>query len=128
MKQTKKFRMCLVVALFATAAFAESSLAQQKLPADWTLETSFGADDRCQSFTGLWNRVNEALFAGGDFRVHRVALGNQSLVVAIRGKWSFTDEEAIAQIQKILEVEREFWRAIAKGLLADLLNAAKAPA
>ena len=81
----------------------------QKLPADWTLETSFGADDRCQSFTGLWNRVNEALFAGGDFRVHRVALGNQSLVVAIRGKWSFTDEEAIAQIQKILEVEREFW-------------------
>src|SRR5260370_33164295 len=81
----------------------------QKLPVDWTLETSFGADDRCQSFTGLWTRLNEALFAGGDFRVRRVTLGDQSLVVAIRGKWSFTDEEAVAQIQKILEAEREFW-------------------
>ena len=82
----------------------------QKLPADWTLETSFGADDRCQSFTGLWNRVNEALFAGGDFRLRRVTLKNRSLVVAIRGKWSFSDEEAVAQIQKILEAEREFWQ------------------
>jgi predicted metalloprotease with PDZ domain len=29
--------------------------------------------------------------------------------VAIRGKWNFTDAEAVAQIQKILEAEREFW-------------------
>lgn len=82
----------------------------QKLPADWTLETSFGADERCQSFTGLWNQMNNALFAGGDFRVHRVKLGNEPLVVAIRGRWGFTDGEAVAQIQKILEAEREFWR------------------
>jgi predicted metalloprotease with PDZ domain len=81
----------------------------QKLPANWTLGTSFGADERCQSFTGLWNQVNNALFAGGDFRVHHVKAANQPLVVAIRGKWDFVDEEAIGQIQKILEAEREFW-------------------
>ena len=36
----------------------------QKLPPGWTLETSLGADERCQSFTGRWHKVNEALFAG----------------------------------------------------------------
>jgi predicted metalloprotease with PDZ domain len=81
----------------------------QKLSADWTLETSFGADDHCQSFTGLWSQVNKALFAGGDFRVRRVLVENKPVVVAIRGKWGFTDEGAAAQIQKILAAERDFW-------------------
>ena len=36
MKDVRKFKMCLVVALFlAVAAFAEPSLAQQKPPSDW---------------------------------------------------------------------------------------------
>lgn len=81
----------------------------QKLPADWTLETSFGADDRCQSFTGLWDKVENALFAAGDFRVHRGAVSGQPVVVAIRGKWSFTDEDFVEQIERILKAEREFW-------------------
>jgi len=82
----------------------------QKLPAGWTLETSFGADERCQSFTGLWHRVNDALFAGGDFRIHRIAVEDQPVVIAIRGNWSFSDEEAVTRIQKIVKVEREFWQ------------------
>jgi predicted metalloprotease with PDZ domain len=82
----------------------------QKLPVGWNLETSFGADDRCQSFSGLWYKVNDALFAGGDFRIHRVSLKSQLLVVAIRGKWSFSDEEAVERIGKIVTAEREFWQ------------------
>jgi hypothetical protein len=36
LKDVRKFKMCLVVALFlAVAAFAEPSLAQQKPPSDW---------------------------------------------------------------------------------------------
>jgi len=81
----------------------------QKLPQEWTLETSFGTADRCQSFTGLWNQASNALFAGGDFRVHRAKVRGQPLVVAIHGKWSFTDEEAVGRIQRILAEEREFW-------------------
>jgi predicted metalloprotease with PDZ domain len=82
----------------------------QKLPTNWTLETSFGVDNRCQSFTGLWHQVNDALFAGGDFRIYRVTVEGRPVVVAIRGQWSFTDEEAGTQIQKIIAVEREFWQ------------------
>ncbi len=82
----------------------------QKLPIGWTVETSFGIDNRCQSFTGFWYQVEDALFAGGDFRLHQVTVHNQNVMVAIQGKWSFTDEEATSQIQKIITVEREFWR------------------
>jgi len=57
----------------------------QKLPAEWTLETSFGTDDRCQSFTGPWIQVENALFTGGDFWVHHV------------------------EIERVLVAEREFW-------------------
>jgi predicted metalloprotease with PDZ domain len=80
------------------------------LPAGWNLATSFGTDDRCQSFTGLWHKVNDALFAGGDFRLHRVTVAGQPLVVAIRGKWSFSDEDGVDRIQKIITAERNFWR------------------
>jgi predicted metalloprotease with PDZ domain len=82
----------------------------QKLPMGWTFETSFGIDDRCQSFAGLWHQVEDALFAGGDFRIHQVTAEGQPVVIAIRGKWSFTDEEAVTQIRKIITVEREFWQ------------------
>src|SRR5260370_11157620 len=64
----------------------------QKLPADWTLETSFGADDRCQSFTGLWTRVNEALFAGGAFCVRRAPLGALACLLDTPGKVRFTHD------------------------------------
>lgn len=79
------------------------------LPADWRLATSFGIEDRCQSFSGLWHKVNDALFAGGDFRLHRITVAGQLLVVAIRDKWPFADDEAVERIQKIVAAERNFW-------------------
>ena len=82
----------------------------QKLPTDWSLVTSFGINDRCQSFTGFWHYVDDALFAGGDFRLHQVDVQNRPVAIAIRGEWSFTDNEATSQIQQIIGVEREFWR------------------
>ncbi|MGB2625465.1 MAG: hypothetical protein WAK20_01640 [Candidatus Acidiferrum sp.] len=82
----------------------------QRLPSVWTVETSFGIENRCQAFTGFWYHVEDALFAAGDFRLHQLKVHNRPVVVAIRGKWSFTDDEATSQIQKIIGVEREFWR------------------
>lgn len=81
----------------------------QQLPANWVLATSFGTDNRCQFFSGFWESVDNALFAGGDFRVYRIDVVGQTLVVAIRGSWSFTDSEAIGRVQKILAVEKDFW-------------------
>jgi len=85
----------------------------KKLPAAWVLATSFGAgsnsDDRCQSYSGAWSVVEEALFAAGDFRIHRFRIGVRPAVLAIRGNWTFSDDEAIADIQKAVGVVRDFW-------------------
>jgi hypothetical protein len=37
----------------------------QKLPPAWSLATSFGTDDRCQSFHGMWEKALNSLFVGG---------------------------------------------------------------
>lgn len=84
-----------------------------KLPPPWVLATSFGtashADERCQSYSGKWSEVRHALFAAGVFRIHNFRIGTQPAVLAIRDDWTFSDEEAIANIQKAVAVVRDFW-------------------
>jgi predicted metalloprotease with PDZ domain len=85
----------------------------QKLPADWALATSFatsaGAEDRCQAYSGPWSAVRDALFTAGDFRIHRFQIGARQAVLAVRGQWTFTDDEAITDIQKVVGFVRGFW-------------------
>jgi predicted metalloprotease with PDZ domain len=99
----------LVHPYFNDDQFVDVHFDWQKLPADWSLVTSFGEGERCQSYTGPWHRVDEALFAGGDFRIHRYSVAGQTQVFAFRGKWKFSDAELIQNIQKILAVEKDFW-------------------
>jgi predicted metalloprotease with PDZ domain len=86
----------------------------QKLPVGWVLATSFGttsgAEGRCQSYSGPWREVEEALFAAGEFRIHRFEIRKQPAVLAILGQWTFSDEEAIGDIQKAVGIVRDFWQ------------------
>jgi predicted metalloprotease with PDZ domain len=86
----------------------------KQLPAAWVLATSFGtgsnSDDRCQSYSGAWSDVEEALFAAGEFRIHRFQIGTQPAVLAVRGEWTFSDEELVAGIQGAVGAVRGFWR------------------
>jgi predicted metalloprotease with PDZ domain len=86
----------------------------QRLPSSWAVATSFGADAsgarRCQTHKGPWIEVVRALFAAGDFRIHRFQIGRRSTVLAVRGQWTFTDQEAIDSIRKTVSVVRDFWR------------------
>jgi hypothetical protein len=83
------------------------------LPAAWTLATSFGAGSdaasRCQSFTGLRDGLDGALFAGGDFRLHSFKVGRRDVQLAMRGTWLFNDEEAANQLRKPIQLARAFW-------------------
>ena len=85
----------------------------QKIPAAWALATSFGTgagpDDRCQSYSGLLNNMQQALFTAGVFRIHHFQIGNRPAVLAIRGQWIFTDEQAMGDIQKAVGIVRDFW-------------------
>ncbi len=81
----------------------------RKLPATWVLATSFGLSPR-QSYTGAWSTVEHALFTAGQFRIHHFRIGAEPAILAIREKWSFTDDEAIAAFQKTIGIVRDFWR------------------
>jgi predicted metalloprotease with PDZ domain len=81
----------------------------QKLPAGWSLASSFGADGRCQSFHGMWREAVNSLFVGGDYRIYQTDVSGNALNFAIRGKWSFTDDDWVNQVHKIVEFERRFW-------------------
>lgn len=84
-----------------------------KLPAGWVLATSFGTSsdsgERCQSYSGSLSAVQQAVFAAGVFRIHHFRIGAQPAVLAIRDQWTFSDDEAIADIQKAVGVVRDFW-------------------
>jgi predicted metalloprotease with PDZ domain len=86
----------------------------RKLPPAWILATSFGTaagrDGRCQSFSGPWSAVQQALFTAGEFRIRRFQIGARPAVLAIRGEWTFSDDEAIAGIRKAVGVVRDFWQ------------------
>jgi predicted metalloprotease with PDZ domain len=84
-----------------------------KLPSACVLATSFGTatgfDGRCQSFSGPWSAVQQALFTAGEFRIRRFQIGARPAVLAVRGEWPFSDDEAIADIRKAVGVVRNFW-------------------
>lgn len=69
----------------------------QNLPGGWSLATSFGVDNPCQRFHGMWYKLGTALFVGGDYRIYHRSVDGKPLNFAIRGKWSFTDEEWIRE-------------------------------
>ncbi len=97
----------------------------QRLPRTWTLATSFGTagplptevsqqkeplpKQRCQTYEGPWIAVNRALFAAGDFRLHPFRIGRRSGVLAVRGTWTFSDEEAANEIGRTVKLVRDFW-------------------
>ena len=71
--------------------------------------TSDHGTDRCQSHTGPWTDAHDALFAAGDFRIHNFQIGKRAAVLAVRGVWTFTDDEAIADLQRVVSIVRDFW-------------------
>ena len=97
----------------------------QGLPLTWAVATSFGVayptgtqvlgriastpKDRCQTYSGPWTSVNQALFAAGDFRLHPFQIGPEPGMMAVRGTWTFSDDQAAEEIGKTIRLVRNFW-------------------
>lgn len=79
------------------------------LPWGMPLFSSFGNGERVQRVRAPWYRVQEALFAGGNFRVTESHENGTTLVLASRGTWKFKDADAFAQIRRIIDEENRFW-------------------
>lgn len=82
----------------------------KNLPQGWSATSSFGRKNRVSKFSGSWRLAHNALFAAGDFRIKSLDVDGESLTLAIRGKWLFSDPEASDEIARLIKAERRFWR------------------
>jgi hypothetical protein len=79
------------------------------LPKGIKFLSSFGNGQRLQRLRAPWFRVQEAVFAGGDFRITKSHENGTTLVLAARGTWKFSDAEAFGQIRRVIDEENKFW-------------------
>ena len=79
------------------------------LPKGTPLFSSFGYGKTLQRVRAPWYRVQEALFAGGNFRATENHENGTTLVLASRGTWKFSDAEAFGQIRRVIDKENKFW-------------------
>jgi len=87
------------------------SLHWKNLPKEWTTSNSFGSNERKQRFVTSLGALGHAIYTGGDFRVAERKVDGKSVVVAIRGTdWKFSDTDFISLVEKVVGVERRFWR------------------
>jgi predicted metalloprotease with PDZ domain len=85
------------------------------LPKGWTFASSHGEGRRHGDAIAIrtsasHDALREALFLGGDFRVHRREAQGGPLVFALRGRWAFDDAKLVDLTARIVGAHREFWR------------------
>jgi len=85
------------------------SLEWKGLPTQWYVLDSFGGNGTCQSATARLIKLSNGLFAGGELRTIQLKVEDQSVYVAIRGGWQFSDSAFSDLARRILASEREFW-------------------
>jgi predicted metalloprotease with PDZ domain len=86
------------------------TLEWKNLPKDWSVSNSFGSNRRRQKFVDFLGAFEHAVYTGGDFRILERRVASKPVLVALRGSWKFSDEDFVELVEKIVAVEREFWR------------------
>jgi len=81
----------------------------KNFPSSFKFANSFNSDSE-----HLWLQTNignlkQSVFLGGDYRLSKVTVNNQPLYIAMRGKWSFVDEEFFSAVRSVVEFQRNFW-------------------
>jgi predicted metalloprotease with PDZ domain len=100
----------LVYPSLPQSAMVEVTFDWRALPASMPLVSSFGVGKRLLRVREPWYRVDEAMFAGGNFRLTESTENGTRLVLAARGTWKFTDAEAFAKIRRVVDEENKFWK------------------
>lgn len=86
------------------------SILWKSIPTNWTLANSFGASQTKQKFSTTMGKLYSSVFVGGDFQITKRTVKGKSVFTAIRGKWKFTNDDFANLAEKIIAVERDFWK------------------
>ncbi|HOI29236.1 MAG TPA: M1 family aminopeptidase [Melioribacteraceae bacterium] len=79
------------------------------IPSNWNLANSFGINEKIQNIKTSLAKFSYSIFTGGDFRISKKNIDNYPVLLSIRGKWNFSDEQFLELVKTILKEERDFW-------------------
>lgn len=83
----------------------------KNIPNGWALINSFGASEPRQKVKTTLEKFRAATFLAGDYRVKRIVIKKRPVYAVTRGKWGFPDEEFNNLVQKVVQVQRDFWNS-----------------
>jgi len=86
------------------------SLDWSGMPEDWAVVDNFGTGREMREARSPLNRLQAGLFIAGDFRIVTRQTGNAPLYIAIRGSWSFGDNEFADDLANVVTAIRTFWQ------------------
>lgn len=92
------------------SARASVTIEWKNLPKGWSVSNSYGSGKRRQKIETQLGALEHAVYVGGDFRVVERRVGGKPVFVAMRGAWKFTDAEFAGLVERIVTLERDFWR------------------
>lgn len=88
------------------------SIDWEGFPKEYTIQNSFGSNEPHQFIEQTSERkFHNAIFMGGDFRVHTIYIHTNKIAFAIRGNWeTFKDSTIITILKQTITTQRTLWK------------------
>jgi predicted metalloprotease with PDZ domain len=83
----------------------------KNIPNGWALINSFGVGEPRQKVKTTLNKFRAGTFLAGDYRIKRFEIKKRPVYAVTRGEWLFPDEKLNSLVQKVVQVERDFWNS-----------------
>ena len=83
----------------------------KNIPNGWALINSFGISEARQKVKTTLFEFRKGTFLAGDYRIKRFVIKKRPLYVVTRGEWRFPDEKINNLVQKVVQVQRDFWNS-----------------
>ncbi|MEX0290224.1 MAG: M1 family aminopeptidase [Flavobacteriaceae bacterium] len=84
----------------------------ENFPEDYVIHNSFGTSSKKQHLNNVpLSEFHQAIFIGGDFRIHSDEIRGNNIYLASRGDWvPFKDTTVMKILSRTIEVQRDFWK------------------
>ncbi|HZI88412.1 MAG TPA: hypothetical protein VFD48_16385 [Pyrinomonadaceae bacterium] len=83
----------------------------KNIPNGWVLINSFGISEPRQKVKTTLFEFRKGTFLAGDYRIKRFVIKKRPVYAVTRGEWRFPDEKINNLVQKVVQVQRDFWNS-----------------
>jgi predicted metalloprotease with PDZ domain len=83
----------------------------KNIPTGWALINSFGVGEPRQKVKTSLNEFRKGTFLAGDYRIKRFEIKKRPVYAVTRGEWRFPDEKLNNLVQKVVQLQRDFWNS-----------------